>query len=162
MTTPLTRSALSRGSMSSVSVISLISVPPENLFAEICKVENYPQRVGSLKIELTGPAFPLKRGAEYELSVERWGIKQFWHLQVETFDPPHRLVFRQSLGVFSQWTHSFLLTKFDDSTTKLEQSVDYKVPLGIIGRLYDDLALRRLVKKVLEDFAASFSSDQKK
>lgn len=144
--------------MSYVNVSGVIKLPKSRVFELLTQVEKYPVLVGDLVgLRLESPGYRMQKGAEYEFSVARFGIRQLWLLRVEEFVENERLVFVQSLGLFSKWKHVIEVEEFSKDETKVSHFVEYDMPMGILGQLFDDLNVRRLVKKILENVNKTLS-----
>ena len=101
------------------------------------------------KIEFTSPLSQVTKGAEYEFRLSRAGISMLWEITVEDVIPGEFLRDRQSRGPFSLWVHT---QKFEDhgQGTLLTDIVEYDVPFGLLGKLADDIFVRRDLKKIFQ------------
>lgn len=97
----------------------------------------------------------LEDGAFREGTVVRWRISwngfQFtWAIVVESVKPNEKVEIRQKLGVFNYWTLTQTLEDHGSNSTLLKDMVEYEMPMGLLGKLADDLLIRREIRKLME------------
>ena len=105
----------------------------------------------SIEVEVFSPEVPLKRGSEFHFTMTRLGLSQSVRLRIEDVLRGSRLTYRQSEGLFAEWTHTIKFEERDEATTYVTDLVDYKMPFGILGTLVDDILLKRDLRKILEN-----------
>lgn len=88
--------------------------------------------------------------AEYTFQMSRYGFNQIVRFQVTEYKPGLWLTYRQVEGLLAQWIHTQRFEFHEPSSTLLTDMVEYKVPLGLLGNLMDDLWLRRDLQAILE------------
>jgi len=104
----------------------------------------------SIDVQVKTEDVPLKRGAEFHFMMTRYGLSQNVRLRVEDWLRGSRMTYRQVEGLFAQWTHTM---KFDDHgevATLVTDVIDYQMPFGLIGYLFDDLIVKRDMGAILE------------
>lgn len=130
---------------------TVIPAPLDQVFAFASDYNNrvliIPQEV--LQVELTGPAEPMAKGVHYELQVTRFGIKYPLEYVIEDFQDQVQFVERQVSGVFEEWLHTVKFEKHSEESTLLTNIVQFKLPLGLIGTLLDDLFARNDLEKLI-------------
>jgi ligand-binding SRPBCC domain-containing protein len=122
---------------------SVIAASREKVFKYVSDINNLKTLMEpQYKIELTGPASPMKKAEEYELRVSRFGISVLWGILIEEFCENELFRDRQTNGPFSLWVHTH---KFEDHGhgTLMTDLIEYDVPFGLFGKLADDLIVRR-------------------
>jgi ligand-binding SRPBCC domain-containing protein len=94
------------------------------------------------KIENTTPVTKLKKGSEYEIKITRMGISVVWGIVIEDMELNEFVRNRQSHGPFALWVHT---QKFEDhgESTLLTDLIEYDTPFGLLGKLADDIFVRR-------------------
>jgi ligand-binding SRPBCC domain-containing protein len=103
-----------------------------------------------IKVQWQNPGIELQTEAECLFLMTRFGVEQKVRYRVEKFVLGNQLVYRQTEGFFSEWTHSI---KFEDhglNETLVTDLVDYDLPFGLIGKVMDDLWVRSDLKKMLK------------
>lgn len=115
-----------------------------------------PARLGQLlkdhlEVEVKRGADSLRRGAEYELVMTRYGLSQPVRLRVEEVVKGARLTYRQAEGLFADWIHTIRFEDHGDNQTLVTDYVDYRLPFGILGYLADDLFVRKDMERLLFD-----------
>src|SRR5687768_9861840 len=92
---------------------------------------------------------PFREGTIIRWRINSKGFVYNWAVQLERIEAPSTVEVKQVLGVFNHWT---LTQQLEDhgGNTLLKDFVEYEMPLGLIGRLADDLLVRREMKKQLE------------
>jgi ligand-binding SRPBCC domain-containing protein len=104
----------------------------------------------AINVEALTPDGQLKRGDEIHFNMTRFGLSQSIRFKVEDLLPGSRLTYRQSEGVFAAWTHTMKFEEHSDNTTLVTDLVDYKMPMGIVGFLVDDLVIKGDMSRVLQ------------
>jgi ligand-binding SRPBCC domain-containing protein len=102
-----------------------------------------------LEMELVSPNSPIKKGAEYEVKITRYGIHYPLTYIIEDCDQPSYFIERQISGVFEEWLHTFKFEEHSETSTLVTNIVDYSLPLGILGTLLDDLYVKADIKRIL-------------
>jgi ligand-binding SRPBCC domain-containing protein len=122
---------------------SIISAPRTETFDYVSNINSLPEIMASdYKIETTSPVSKLKKGSEYEIKITRLGISVLWGIVIEEFEANEYVRDRQSHGPFALWVHT---QKFEDhgESTLLTDLIEYDVPFGLLGKLADDIFVRR-------------------
>lgn len=142
---------------------TVIPASLEKVFEYVSDYNNRSQIIPQedIQIELTGPAQPMIKGARYEVQVSRFGIKYPLEYVIEDFQPLVQFVERQVSGVFEEWLHTVKFEKHSDDSTLITNIVQFRLPLGLIGTLLDDLFarndLQRIIVKAQENIKAHFA-----
>ncbi len=137
--------------MSYINVSAIIKAPRQKVFSVLSNPAHYPALMPSdLTLKLISPSIRLKKGAEYEFRVKRFGIEQIWSLRVEDAVENEQITFVQSIGFFDKWSHTIKFEDFKDGETILHHFIEYELHFGLFGKLYDDLHLRGYITKLLQ------------
>jgi ligand-binding SRPBCC domain-containing protein len=128
---------------------SVIPMAPEDLFRFLFQDGAWERGLPPLF-----QADRLEDGPFREGTVLRWRINSRgfvfnWAIQLDKIEAPVRVEVKQVLGVFNSWTLTQTLEDHGGNTL-LKDLIEYDMPLGLIGRLTDDLVVRRELKKLLE------------
>lgn len=131
------------------------------MFETLAHTERYKELFPSeLDFDLVSPRIRMQRGAEYEFRYTRLGISQLLGLRVTAFEEPREIQFEMILGFFRTYSHTVRLEVHSESATRISHFVEYQLPLGLVGKLYDDLHLRRYIESVLAHLNRSLSKIQ--
>lgn len=83
---------------------------------------------------LTPPPLRMEAGARFEYSVSPLGLPQRWVTLIESYDPPRGFTDVQEAGPYALWRHRHLFFE-DAGGTRMEDEIEYELPLGTLGRL---------------------------
>jgi ligand-binding SRPBCC domain-containing protein len=121
---------------------SIIKAPRLKVFDTITNFNNFPKIMTPFDVKLVVLPEKMAKNSKYKFRISRWGISFLWEHQVEVLDVG--AVFRdfQTAGPFSYWIHTRKLEDHGDETL-LTEIIDYDLPLGIFGKLAEDLVLQR-------------------
>jgi ligand-binding SRPBCC domain-containing protein len=108
------------------------------------------QLSGSVNVTWQNPGVQLQQGAEFLFLMERFGVEQNVRYTVDKFVLGHSLTYRQVSGLFASWQHTMKFEDHGNGQTLVSDIVEYEMPFGLLGRLADDLYMRREVQKILE------------
>lgn len=137
--------------MAHVQHSTVIPVNKNELFAFLSDYRKRPRIMPSdLILELTSLPIEMKKGAEYDFKLTRWGLSYNFILIVESVEPLNKFVERSQFGFFEEWVHTCKLEEHGENSTLLTSIIDYKMPLGILGTLADDLFIRSDLRRTLE------------
>jgi ligand-binding SRPBCC domain-containing protein len=138
--------------MSHLQVSEIIPASRFEVFDYLTDPKNVPFLLEpGIQVEVLTPEAELKRGAEIQFMMTRFGLKQSIRFHIEDVVPGSRLTYRQSEGVFAGWTHTMRFEEHGDKSTVVTDLVDYQVPLGLLGYLADDLLIKGDMKRLLEN-----------
>jgi ligand-binding SRPBCC domain-containing protein len=102
-----------------------------------------------LSLELTSIPLELKKGAEHDFKISRWGLNYSFTLLVEHVEAGESFTERSQFGVFEEWVNTFKLEDHGENSTLLTNIIDYKLPLGVVGTLMDDLWMKNDMSRIL-------------
>ena len=127
---------------------SVINVPRKDVFEFISDMANLSEIMAEdYKIEATTPISKMKKGSEYEIRITRAGISVIWGIVIEEIIQNEFVRDRQSHGPFALWVHT---QKVEDhgQGTLMTDFIEYDVPFGLMGKLADDIFVRRDLQKI--------------
>lgn len=98
---------------------------------------------------LTPPGFRVETGTRIQYRLGLFGIPFSWHTLIEEFAPNRRFVDRQERGPYALWhhTHEFLA---DGPETVMLDTVRYRMPLGLLGVVAHELAVRFILQYIFD------------
>lgn len=135
---------------------SIIPVKRDELFHFLAEPKNMagiaPE---NLQIEEVSGDTRLAIGREVKYRVLRMGVVASWVLRLEEYEEGTLLVESQKVGIFSSWQWSQRLedhgvNEHGEPQTLLTDSIEYHLPLGLLGCLVDDFFIRQDTQKLLE------------
>ena len=74
----------------------------------------------------------MRKGAIIEYRLALFGVPFGWRTVIDHWEPPYRFVDRQLRGPYKQWVHTHLFKPERDGT-RMDDRVDYRLPLGPLG-----------------------------
>lgn len=115
----------------------------------------------AIKVTLLNEGFVPKEGALLRLKTVKNFIPMIWEVRIDTMQEPHLLVDIAVKSPFKSWKHSHIFTQIDENLCELKDIVEYTLPFGFIGSLFDFFIQHELesmfsfrhttTKKLLED-----------
>jgi len=137
--------------MAHIQTSQIIPAKIEDVYSYLINLTNIPESLSdSLTLRILGTKKVLVKGEVYRIELERFGIKVDGSIKVEELIENDRIEFSQLKGHFQIFRHTARISKHSESQTLLVDYVEYQLPLGIIGRLADDLFMRKDLKRILE------------
>jgi len=85
------------------------------------------------------------------------GIPITWRSTIETFDPPHSFVDVQASGPYRRWRHQHTFTPVAGGT-RIEDAVDYELPLGPLGSVAHAVAVREQLLEIFRHRARTIAA----
>jgi len=118
-------------------------VPPERAFSIFENPYNLARITPDwLNFRVLTPDLTMRPGAEIDYSIKWLGLPLRWKTLITAYDPPHGFVDQQARGPYLLWrhTHTFHRTA---AGTEIRDQVDYRLPLGILGRAAHAIVVKR-------------------
>ena len=78
------------------------------------------------------------------------GIKQNWVTEITHVKEKEFFIDEQRFGPYRMWHHEHWFSKISDTKTNIIDKVSYKLPLGILGDLGQQLFIKKKLKEVFE------------
>ncbi|MCC6276464.1 MAG: hypothetical protein IT289_00965 [Oligoflexia bacterium] len=125
---------------------SLIKAPKHKVFEVLSNPEHFPKLVGSFLIKWEERPHAMKPGTKYRFRVSKFGVSMLWEHQVDEFREDSFFKSHQIIGPFSYWIHTRKLEDHGDETL-LTEFIEYDLPLGILGKLAEDLIMQGELEK---------------
>ena len=94
-------------------------------------------------IEIIRTASSLTGGAQAELAVRIGPFRKHWIAQHDALASEVGFQDVQLSGPFAKWEHTHRMTPIDAESSSLEDSIQYDVPLGWLGRLLAGASIKR-------------------
>ena len=103
-----------------------------------------------LSLTLMTPATKMKVGAEYEFQLKQFGFLHSWTTEIDAYRKNEYFVEYETSFLFQNWRHECRLKDHGDESTLLVNYIEYTVGFGLIGKLLDDLWLRKNIKRIVD------------
>jgi ligand-binding SRPBCC domain-containing protein len=140
-----------RRDMAYIQHSSVIPFSRSEVFKYVTDVNRLPDLLpDDYHLKLTVPPLEMRKGAEYEFKIQRFGVSHLWSIRVDDFIEDEMYVERQILGLFDTWILTCQLEDHGDGKTLISNYLEYEIPGGIIGKFFDDVWLRKDLKRIFE------------
>jgi len=70
-------------------------------------------------------------------------FRRTWHSKI-TYLKPYEYVDEMLTGLFRTWKHLHKFRKIDEKRTEVIDEIDFELPLGFLGRLFEKYAYTRI------------------
>lgn len=129
----------------------LISRPIDEVFAffsNAANLETLTPRTLRFRI-LTPLPIEMRAGARIEYALSLFGVPLRWRTLITEYEPGVRFVDEQESGPYALWRHVHEFEATEDGTL-MRDSVDYRLPFGVLGRLVHALWVRRTLEGIFD------------
>ncbi|MGE3974534.1 MAG: hypothetical protein AB7F59_08420 [Bdellovibrionales bacterium] len=92
---------------------------------------------------------PLKEKTEIKFRLTRLGFSSNWGFKIDKVVMGEQVILSQVVGPFDEWLLTQTLEDHGEKTTRLTDHLEYRMPLGVLGCLMDDLYLKREWERLL-------------
>ena len=124
--------------MAKVERSIIINAPVEKVFSYISDPNSELESMPSITDirDITGQGVGQRWGWSYKMA----GVSLKGESEVIEYIPNQRLVHKSTGGIVSTWTYTF---NPEDGGTRLNVVVEYTIPVPVLGKVGERLALRR-------------------
>lgn len=98
------------------------------------------------KVTMQGAMFTPKEGDILRLKTVKNFITTTWEVEIRTIQKPNLLFDVALKSPFKVWRHSHIFTQLEDGVCELTDRVEYELPFGIFGSLFDFIIQLELAK----------------
>ena len=117
----------------------------------------------SLQFRITGaPERTLREGDRISYTIRIAGVPMKWRTHIISWDPPHSFIDDQERGPYKVWLHRHRFIETAEGV-RMEDRVEYELPLGFVGRTFGAWFVKREVKRIFDyraqSIAEAFSRD---
>lgn len=84
---------------------------------------------------------------EYRIRIA--GVPLRWRSRISVWEPPHRFTDVQERGPYALWEHTHSFAPEGDGV-RMRDVVEYRLPLGPLGRIVHALAVRRMLGGIFD------------
>lgn len=82
---------------------------------------------------LTPLPMTMRQGATLDYTIHLWGVPMGWRTLISSWEPPELFIDEQVEGPYASWHHTHDFTETPEGT-RIDDTVRYALPLGILGR----------------------------
>lgn len=98
---------------------------------------------------LTPPPIEMQAGATIAYTLRVRGIRLEWLTEIERWNPPYEFVDVQAKGPYKLWRHTHRFSEVATGTL-IEDTVEYALPFGPLGRLVHRLQVARDLQQIFD------------
>ena len=128
---------------------SVVCAPVADVFDFFSRPENLglmtPSNMGFLIRSISGP---MAEGTLISYRLRIGGLPLKWTTRIDAWEPGRRFVDVQIAGPYACWWHEHRFETLDDHRTMMSDRVLYAPPLGILGRLANNLFIRDALRGI--------------
>ena len=129
---------------------SVVGIPSNDLFQFLFQEGAWERGIPPEMVAERLEDGPFREGTVIRWRITWKGFQFTWAIVLDGIKAPERVEVRQKLGIFNSWSLTQQLEDHGSGSTLLKDIVEYEMPLGILGRLADDLLIRREIRRLLE------------
>jgi len=89
-------------------------------------------------------------GSHIRYSIGFWFMRLGWITRIIQWEPNDKFVDLQERGPYRLWWHEHLITTNDDGTVTVHDTVIYRIPYGIIGRIVHWLIIKKTLMRIFK------------
>jgi uncharacterized protein len=129
---------------------TVLDVPMGDAFAFFSKAENLGLITpAAMKFTIRGAVPPMGVGAAIDYQLRIGPVPVRWRTRITTWQPGRVFVDRQEIGPYRLWWHEHSF-RGDGARTIMEDRVYYAPPLGVIGRLVNQLFIVPALRAIFQ------------
>lgn len=98
-------------------------------------------------VRLIGRAAPLVEGARQRMLVGLGPLRRTWKAEIRDVREGRQFRDVQLSGPFARWTHTHSMRSLGPARSRLEDRIEYALPLGPVGRLLGGALARRSLER---------------
>jgi ligand-binding SRPBCC domain-containing protein len=117
-------------------------------FSDASNLERITPAFVGFEILTRGP-LAIQAGARIDYQLKLYGIKVRWETRIETFVPGIAFTDVQLRGPYRRWHHRHTFADVPGGT-RMDDTVDYELPLGPLGEIARSLFVARSLEKIFD------------
>ncbi|MFD0231834.1 SRPBCC family protein [Streptomyces decoyicus] len=130
-------------------VVTVIAAPPDQVFAVRLDVESHTRSMADSSERAVGGKTRGELALEDTVTFQARRLGFTWRLKahITSYDRPRSFVDEQESGPFKRWRHAHHFEPDGHGGTIMRDTIDFASPLGPVGRIIDQLLLRRYMPR---------------
>ena len=126
-----------------------IERPLEDVWAFFSAAENLERLTPSfLSFRILTPCpIEMKTGALIDYRISLFGVPMTWRTEITEYSHMKRFADSQLRGPYSRWYHTHTFEAVEGGTRMVDR-VEYRVPLGVLGRFAHSLFIHRTLRRI--------------
>lgn len=96
------------------------------------------------------------KGVEFQYTIKWLGLRMPWQSRIVEYHPPDEFTDIQIAGPYRTWTHLHTFSQAPEGTL-MNDRVDYKLPLGLAGRMVHALIVEKQLREIFTYRAVKIS-----
>ena len=98
--------------------------------------------------EQVGESSSLENGTRLTFKIPLGPVWMKWIAEHSGYNPPHSFEDTMISGPFKKWHHVHSFVETDDGACRVEDRVQYTLPMGILGRIFGSGNIKRRLKRM--------------
>ncbi len=98
---------------------------------------------------LTPPPVEMREGTRIDYALSLFGLPVRWRTHIAVWEPQIRFVDERESGPYASWRHTHEF-EAQGSSTLVRDTVDYSLPLGVLGSIAHALFVRRTLGRIFD------------
>lgn len=129
----------------------IVDAPLEEVFAFFADAENLEALTpGFLRLRILTPTpIEMRTGTRIDYALSLFGLPVRWRTHITEWRPGELFVDEQESGPYAFWRHTHAF-EWAGSGTRVQDSVEYALPFGPIGRVAHALFVRRTLERIFD------------
>jgi ligand-binding SRPBCC domain-containing protein len=142
--------AAARPSAFELRTTTTVNAPLEETFAFFSRAENLGMLTpASMRFSIAGPAPTIAEGATIDYTLRIGPLPITWRSRIVSWVPHVRFIDVQEAGPYRTWWHEHTF-RASGSATVMEDRVCYTPPLGVVGRLANQLFIVPALRQIFQ------------
>ncbi len=128
----------------------IIAIPREKAFSFFEKPENLSEITPdwlNFRFDNKGRNSQTYEGAEFDYTIRWFSIRIKWHTKISDYSRPKRFTDVQVKGPYAMWEHLHTFEPVNKGTL-ISDSVTYRIPFGIIGKIFHRFIIRNQLQNI--------------
>ena len=99
----------------------------------------------SMRFEITTTEpIEMRDGAQIDYRLRVLGVPLKWRTEIVRWTPPEEFTDEQLRGPYALWVHTHRFTESAPDSTLMEDTVRFRLPFGLFGRIAEPLVRQQL------------------
>ena len=112
--------------------------------------------------EQVGESSSLENGSRLTFKFPMGPIKMKWIAEHSGYNPPHAFEDTMISGPFKTWHHVHSFVETEDDTCRVDDHVEYTLPMGVLGRIFGGASIKRRLTRMFRAREIRLTKDAKR